>query len=232
LIAHLDTVFSQPPRYIYEDTMQQVMWSPDGLGADDRAGVAAIITLIELDLRPSIIFTMEEETTAVGANAIVTDFPQPPANFKCLIELDRQGYNDCVFYNCDNRKFVDYICNFDFVEEYGTFTDISIIAPAWGIAAVNLSIGYLEEHSRTERLLLNSAAHTIAKVEAILKDESMPYFEYVPFVAKPIISEVNYCFHCGKEISADQVHHTFDGMAIDGPYHFCICNKCAQKYIN
>lgn len=188
LIAHLDTVFSQPPYHIYEDTVQKVMWSPDGLGADDRAGVAAIITLIELDLRPSIIFTMEEETTAAGANAIVADFPQPPINFKCLIELDRQGYNDCVFYSCDNREFIDYICGFDFVEEYGTFTDISIIAPIWGIAAVNLSIGYLEEHSRTERLLLNSAARTIAKVEAILKDELMPYFEYVPFVAKPIIS--------------------------------------------
>lgn len=192
LVAHLDTVFNQPPRRIYEDPSAQVLWSPDGLGADDRAGVAAIITIIESNLRPSIIFTMEEETTAAGAFSVVQDFPEPPANFKCLIELDRQGFNDCVFYNCDNEDFVKYITNFGFVEECGSFSDISIIAPAWKIAAVNLSIGYQEEHSRTEHFYLKWANETIVKVMEILKDETMPSFKYIPFVVRSIPGSYDY----------------------------------------
>ena len=51
LAAHLDTVTElldkKPPEEIFYDSEAQVMWSPDGLGADDRAGVFAIICLID-----------------------------------------------------------------------------------------------------------------------------------------------------------------------------------------
>ena len=39
LVAHMDTVFKTPPKNIYYDRRQRVMWSPQGLGADDRAGI-------------------------------------------------------------------------------------------------------------------------------------------------------------------------------------------------
>ena len=35
LVAHMDTVFKTPPEDIYYDKEKNVMWSPDGLGADD-----------------------------------------------------------------------------------------------------------------------------------------------------------------------------------------------------
>ena len=46
LVAHLDTVFPYLPENIYYDRVKNVMWSPDGLGADDRGGVYAINSLL------------------------------------------------------------------------------------------------------------------------------------------------------------------------------------------
>ena len=38
LVAHMDTVFPKPPTDIFYDRVKNVMLSPTGLGADDRAG--------------------------------------------------------------------------------------------------------------------------------------------------------------------------------------------------
>ena len=52
LVAHMDTVFKVLPSEVYFDPKAQVMWSPQGLGADDRAGIYAIIQIIEkLEIR-------------------------------------------------------------------------------------------------------------------------------------------------------------------------------------
>ena len=45
LVAHMDTVFKKPATRVYYDKEQGVMWSPDGLGADDRAGIFAILNI-------------------------------------------------------------------------------------------------------------------------------------------------------------------------------------------
>ena len=70
LVAHLDTVFKQPPKNIYYDKEEGVIWSPQGLGADDRAGVFAICQIIKAGLRPHIIFTTDEEVGGLGARAL------------------------------------------------------------------------------------------------------------------------------------------------------------------
>ena len=38
LVAHMDTVFNHPPKDFYFDEKRGALWSPEGLGADDRAG--------------------------------------------------------------------------------------------------------------------------------------------------------------------------------------------------
>ena len=45
LVAHMDTVFENPPSNIYYDREKGVLWSPEGLGADDRAGIFAILKI-------------------------------------------------------------------------------------------------------------------------------------------------------------------------------------------
>lgn len=179
LVAHLDTVFKDPPTDIYYDTVKNVMWSPDGLGADDRAGVYAIIKILLSGLRPHIIFTTDEEMGGIGADALAKA-GNPFKDLRYIIELDRRGNDDCVFYECDNQEFTKYVEGFGFVENWGTYSDISELCPEWKVAGVNLSIGYKNEHSFTETLSVGSFFSTIKKVETMLKEKNIPYFKYVP----------------------------------------------------
>lgn len=177
LVAHMDTVFKYPVTSMYYDQQKGVLWSPEGLGADDRAGIFAIIKILQSGLRPSVIFTTDEETGALGASALAKlDCPIP--NLKYMIQLDRRGTNDCVFYDCYNPDFVDYVEEFGFIEHWGTFSDISVLMPAWKTCGVNLSVGYEDEHSVSEVLHIKPLFDTIAKVRKMLQVEEIPTFEY------------------------------------------------------
>lgn len=181
LVAHIDTVFPNPPDNIFHDQLKNVMWSPQGLGADDRAGVYSIIHIILDGYLPSIVFTDKEEVGGLGAIELVKDFPVCPfKDLKMILELDRQGEDDCVFYKCWNPDFIDYIESMGFYYNTGSFSDISFFAPNWGIAAANLSIGYIGEHFETEYLKIDDMFLTILKVEAILEDKSLVFYKYIP----------------------------------------------------
>lgn len=182
LVAHVDTVFPEPPEDIYYDREKGVMWSPQGLGADDRAGVFAILKIIQSGLRPTIIFTTDEEVGGLGAAQLVKDFPECPiSNLKYLIQLDRRGTNDCVFYDCYNEDFITYVESFGFIEAFGTFSDIAELCPTWDVVGVNLSIGYENEHTRYETLHLKPWMATIEKVKRMLKEKDIPDFEYIEY---------------------------------------------------
>ena len=181
--AHLDTVHLETAnkKEIFCDSEQGVIWCPTGLGADDRAGVYAIIRLLNKGYRPSVLFLTDEEIGSVGAGKLINDFPKCPIkDLKYIIELDRRNAIDCVFYDCDNQKFTDYIESFGFAEAWGTFSDICEICPAWGVAGVNLSVGYENEHTKAEFLRIAWLNSTIDKVIKMFKDiDKAPTFEYV-----------------------------------------------------
>lgn len=182
LVAHVDTVFPEPPEDIYYDREKGVIWSPQGLGADDRAGVFAILKIIQSGLRPTIIFTTDEEVGGLGAAQLVKDFPECLIpDLKYLIQLDRRGTNDCVFYDCYNEDFITYVESFGFIEAFGTFSDIAELCPAWDVVGVNLSIGYENEHTRYETLHLKPWMATIEKVKRMLKEKDIPDFEYIEY---------------------------------------------------
>lgn len=202
LIAHMDTVFSSPPGVIFHDQEQGVLFSTDGLGADDRAGIYAILEIIMNGYLPSVIFTSGEECGGLGAKEIIKDFPDkdiimPNVNF--LIQLDRCGRDDSVYYQCDNVEFEAWINKFGFKTDFGTFTDISVLAPQWKIAAVNLSIGYLFEHQEKELLFYRRTLETTNKVIAMLEaasNKDLPAdMKYVP--AKPFV----YCPICKNRLT-------------------------------
>ena len=213
VLAHMDTVFKAPPKEIYYDTRQNVILSPQGLGADDRAGVFAILKILHAGLKPSIIFTTDEECGGLGAFAIMDKLDKPKTDLKYLIQLDRRGTNDCVFYDCDNKAFVQYVESFGFRENWGTFTDISVICPEWGMAGVNLSIGYLREHSTSEILNVDDMYDTIDKVITMLSEKDIPYFKYIPnqfaytwdydgkYVGAHKLYPNKRCFFCGDYFS-------------------------------
>ena len=190
LTAHLDTVFKDAPKNIFYDRAKNVMWSPEGLGADDRAGVYAIVQIIKSGLRPTVIFTTDEELGCKGAEKLVKDMPAAPTELKYIIELDRRGSDDCVFYQCDNDDFEAYVESFGFVMNFGSFSDISEICPAWKVAGVNLSIGYYNEHSYSETLYIGQMLNTIRKVKNMLNSADVaPYYEYKEIYTKSWLSK-------------------------------------------
>lgn len=171
LVAHLDMVFDPKSRHtmaIFYDKEQQVMWSPDGLGTDDRAGVVMIMWLVKHSyLRPHILFTTDEETNLRGAQLAAMRLKIQP-NF--VIELDRQGRGESVFYKCKNKEFEKYINSFGFHTGLGSYTDISVLCPIWNCAGVNLSVGYYDEHSYCEMWNRADWEYTYERLLDILKD--------------------------------------------------------------
>lgn len=175
LIAHLDTVFDddENSRDYIQYSLEGKMWNPHGAGFDDKAGVFAILKIIEDGYLPHVIFTTDEEIGSLGAKILVGENPKPSfCDLKYLIELDRANDYDCVFYDCENQEFINYVESFGFVRAFGTSSDVKHIAFAWNIAGVNLSIGYKHQHTKDEFLNANSMFKTISKVKWMLGDAS------------------------------------------------------------
>lgn len=243
LVAHMDTVFKFPADEVFYDRQKNVMWSPNGLGADDRAGVFAIIQIIKKGLRPHIILTTDEEIGARGAYQL-SAIDCPFKDLRYIIQLDRRGSNDCVFYDCNNPQFTDYIETFGFVEAIGSFSDISVICPAWKVAGVNLSIGYRDEHSISEVLFVGHMLSTIDKVCRMLQEKDIPHFEYIPamyhnYWMKYYLNhgDDTHCRHCKREFlpeelilvkSAEGDIQPWCIDCISGNVEFCSC--CGDAY--
>ena len=174
LVAHMDTVFSPPTSLKFT---KNSVTSPTGLGADDRAGIYGILEMVRRGYRPTIILLEDEEIGGIGAYKFIDQ--DITLDVRYMIELDRQGQDDAVFYDCDNIEFTNYICEFGFKKATGSFSDISIIAPHYGVGAVNLSIGYYSQHTINEILIFSFLTETLDKVELMLNDIPENHFPYI-----------------------------------------------------
>ena len=94
-----------------------------------------------------------------------------------IVEMDRRGANDAVFYRCDNPDFTEYVCGFGFEVAYGSCSDISYIAPSIGTAAVNISCGYYCEHQRYEYIRIDQMRRNAQRIAEMVAAPS-PRFEY------------------------------------------------------
>lgn len=167
LVAHMDIVHKSPPEVIVDDRTQNILWSPTGIGGDDRCGVYAVLKICE-QFKPYVLFTRDEEIGCQGAQKFTKDFEELPVNF--IIEIDRRGNNQVVFYSCGNKEFQDYILGFGFDKQIGSYSDVKYISEYYDIAGCNLSAGYYNEHTTTEHIYIDHLFNTIAKTKKILKD--------------------------------------------------------------
>lgn len=175
LVAHIDTVHEEPKdKKVFYDQENKVYWSPNGLGADDRAGVYAVMA-IRQKTGCMVLLTDKEESGGAGATEASTKFGDKFKNIKLFVELDRQGKNECVFYNGESKKFRNYVKKFGFKESRGSFSDISIICNNLNTVGTNLSIGYYNAHRKEEYLVELIMYDTITKVTnmvTIIRDYS------------------------------------------------------------
>lgn len=181
LTAHLDTVHEKkrgmPKQINYEKKNgKTIMSSPQGIGADDRGGVYAVLELMR-DFHATILFCEDEEIGSKGAAKFVnTEHIFDLCDLNYLIQIDRRGSHDAVFYECGNKEFQKFIeDNTDFVKAYGSWTDICELSPECDVASVNFSTGYYDEHTVQETLVLEELEHTIEQVRHLLCVECKPF---------------------------------------------------------
>lgn len=238
LCAHMDTVFNSPAKYVLYDREEDVIQAPGGAGHDDRAGIFMILQLIFEGLRPHVIFTTDEEIGCVGAEKLPrrADFF---GDLRYIIQLDRRGVDDCVFYYEENREFINYISSFGFKEQKGSFTDIVVICPKWKVAGVNLSIGYFNEHSASELLFVGVYEITKKKVRQMLLNPPAKAFPHKETSKRFSLfnQKVGTCAKCKQKVIEEDL---FPVKRINGKIkEFCIdcmaenvnwCEICCQPF--
>lgn len=189
LTAHLDTVHVKPVKKVYTQTYfdDVVISSPQGIGGDDRCGVWAVLDviprLLSRGVRPAVLFCEDEEIGGVGsAKFCETPYIEELTALRYLIEIDRKGDNDAVFYDDSNRKFQKYITETTgYKLAYGSFSDISHLCPACGRSGVNLSSGYYNPHTTSEYVVASEMAHTADVIVKLVLDtiqNDVPAFDY------------------------------------------------------
>lgn len=135
-----------------------------GLGADDGLGVLSSLFLYNLFKKhdyyrtPIVLICNEEEKGGIGAIKFAEDIlnnnileyvsKKDIDKITYMIELDRKRCKNCVFYNNEPEEFRNYIKSFGFDEDVGSFTDITVLGNEFKKCAVNLSVGYFNNHSR------------------------------------------------------------------------------------
>lgn len=179
LVAHLDTVHKKLPNVILYDREKDACSSPNGIGGDDRCGVYMIFEVIK-KFNCSVLFCEDEEVGGIGAKKFIqTDLAKELA-FNYAIEFDRRGSNDAVFYDCDNDEFEAFITKEFYETNWGSFSDISTLAPFLKCAAVNLSCGYYGAHTEKEYVVLHEMEKSIEEACKILeRTTEKDKFEYV-----------------------------------------------------
>lgn len=186
LVAHMDTVHKKLPKLIVYEEEGGVISAPNGIGGDDRCGIYMILEIIN-HYNCSVLFCEDEEVGGIGARKFIeTDLAKELAEssaFNYAIELDRKGSKDAVFYDCDNEEFEEFITSDFYKTAYGSFSDISVVAPFLKCAAVNLSCGYYNAHTTDEYVELKEMERGIEEVCNILeRTTEEDKFEYIECV--------------------------------------------------
>lgn len=190
LVAHADTAGTTGEPVWMGDAAVTERWGlgysagkDNVLGADDRAGCALMYNIF--DGQHSVLITTGEERGCIGAKAALREISDELEHHHFALQVDRRGDRQAVFYQCGTEPFQTWMMaqlnrlDYDAVEwskEPGSWTDIAEMCPQLGICGVNLSAGYLNEHSSQEILLLGSWLHTRTVVKRIIQQTRIPQF--------------------------------------------------------
>lgn len=172
LVAHVDTVGDVHGKLpsIYANILDnEYLISAGTCCLDDRTGVAIALRSMGV-AQPAYIFLKGEEIGCVGAITLVEDYPELESVFgedhalQCLIEIDRKGINEVVFYELNYPEFENL-----FLTKYEknishAWTDVAVLGPMWNIAAANVSAGYYKEHTDNEHTNLKDIESCFLKL--------------------------------------------------------------------
>ena len=187
LVAHVDTIWDEVYKkdltlflersVLFEDGKFYSGNAECGLGADDRAGCAMLWKL--KDLGHSILLVDGEEKGKHGAKYIKASNPHlfEELNDHCfMVELDHISTNHASYVQVHNtNKFKKY-----FSKETGFVSigadggcDLQILCKK--ICGVNVGVGYHNQHTRKEYLVLNEWENTYNVLHDFLKKEKRKF---------------------------------------------------------
>lgn len=201
LVAHYDTVWMSGERGKPEERVEQVRkvkqygmllqsgLSGTGIGADDRLGVLALWACRKEG--HSLLLVPDEEIGCLGSGKVADSYPEILKNHQFMLQFDRRGAYDLVFYNYFNEEFLKFLrgAYHGYSRGYGSCTDIVKLIPASGICGVNISIGFHSEHAPSERVDILDYIRTIHYTKELLRRENLPSFPYAPPQPSPIPSK-------------------------------------------
>lgn len=241
LVAHMDTVHRIPVQTIIRN--EHVISSPEGIGGDDRCGCYLILKMIQ-EIKCSVLFLEDEEIGCIGATKFTRNFDYSKINVNYIVEFDRRGNNHCVFYECDNPEFEKFITSTGYFEtHYGSYTDICEVAPQIGVAAVNLSSGYYNEHSKEETINLLELDTIFNEAKKLIEQKTDKY-EYIECKYSWYKRNFGYDYsydddfdydfgyqeetYCTEEKGDTKIYHIYLSSGFSEP--FCIEVKAINKY--
>jgi putative aminopeptidase FrvX len=195
LIAHTDTVCTKEPAHMVQVSEFLIgldnIGSQCGIGADDRAGMAACVQIAKsMPNEPLIIlFCALEERGCIGSNALDLSHLNDSG---IMIQLDRKittiGKGDIITYTngvtiC-STQFQNHIKNLCLSHGYhfesGIYTDVGTLKIR-GVqsSGINMSIGYMREHTQNEVLHIPSYESALQLCTELIQHCRGKSFEYV-----------------------------------------------------
>lgn len=178
--AHVDTVHRKDGNntFSYMGDFMLANTAGQPLGADDGAGVAILLHMIDNRVPGYYIFFQGEEKGGIGSSWLALNDPDLILNFDRAITFDRKGTHSVITHQMCGRTCSDdfayalsdalnAVCE-DFMyipDDGGVYTDTAEFS---GLISecTNISVGYFSEHTANEKL---DIAHFNRLADAVLK---------------------------------------------------------------
>lgn len=164
--AHLDTFSIDAPETITHKISGNIIKTNGKtiLGADDKAGVALLISMIEAQVPGLYYFFTAEEIGRFGSRfaSDSNEFNSIGSKIQSVISFDRKGYNSIITHQsnirtCDDKfamklssEFKNYGINLK-LDSTGSYTDSFSFLDKRNIKnCTNISVGYFNPHTHKE----------------------------------------------------------------------------------
>ena len=197
LVAHADTVWDRVWQHTFDEyepsarliQTDGIISSADrnrGIGADDRAGLA-ILWLLK-DLGHTLLITDLEEHGRLGSSHLRAHEPELLARINrehaFAVQFDRRNHREFKCYDVGTPEFRSYIQHATGYTEPDrrNATDICTLCDPLDdgprMCGVNLSVGYYDEHTPDEHLVVAEWQHTLNLARRWLAVAVLPCFRH------------------------------------------------------
>jgi hypothetical protein len=191
--CHLDTVHRDTGHVnlITTDVGRVMTDATTVLGADDGAGVALLVHMINEGVKGRFMFFVGEEKGGIGSSYTVANRADLFEGISHAIAFDRRGVSDVITSQsggkCCSLEFSSALCNelsfctdYDFAPTSGVYTDTAemiYLVPE----CTNVSVGYYNEHTVNESLDLVYLQQLSDAVTKVRWDE-LPVVRQLPLM--------------------------------------------------